>query len=115
MKRLAELKGIEAVKAAGVIGGAIGTILRNEKNNIEDITAISMMQMLSLYVQNNPEEMGKILSALTGRDETEEGNAAVLVSELFQLATDPDLIFFFTLPYQKQARKQDTETTGGQE
>ncbi len=106
MKRLAELKGVDAVKSAGVVANAIGKILRNEKNQIVDTAEISIAQMLALYAQNNPDEMGKIIAVLSGRDEETDTNAAVVVSDLFQLATDPDLVFFFTLPYQAEARRK---------
>ena len=115
MKRLAEIKGIEAVKASGVVGGAINRILRNEKNHIENINDVSAAQLIARYAQNNPEEMGQIFAVLSGRDTDAETNAAVLVSELFQLASDPDLLFFFTLPYQVEARKKNEETAKGQE
>lgn len=114
MKRLAEIKGIEAVKATGAIAAAISRIITNEKNHVDNINDLSVVQLLERYAQNNPEEMGKIFAILSDRD-AEEANAAVLISELFQLANDPDLIFFFSLPYQAKMRKKNEETAKGQE
>ena len=107
MKKLADFKGTDAIRAAAKVLGILSRILSDERN--KDAKADNVMGLFLQFAENSPNEMREIFAVLSEQDaKTFQPDGAEAFACLKTLANDPAIAGLFL----SQRRTGDATSSG---